>query len=111
MPLYRVIENLRRNVTLIPAGSLITAEGWKEADIAALVVGGAVSKIAGPPLELLPGWERRGKFLAEKYGIEDAVQFLDTDDKFLSEELHVSVEAVQRYKKEVMRWLVVSKTD
>jgi hypothetical protein len=71
----------------------------------ALVNCGAVAPVAPPPLNVLPGWRlRAGKLV--KFGIETAVDLLETDAEWLANCLGYRASTVKRWQREVREYLV-----
>ena len=111
--LYRVLRALdagsKRGV--IPAvdeagQAVITDLSWlKGRQRQALVRCGAVSVVAPPPLDVLPGWKLRAKKL-DKFGIRDAVQLLETDAEWLANCLGYKARTVEKWQNEVRAYLV-----
>ena len=104
MALFRVLVALSKGGTVIPAGSFTRLEWLKPAQQAVMSEVGAVSEVATPPLEMLPGWSTRAAKLAA-VGIVDVVQFLEADTETIGQALRRKAEAVEGYRRELYRWL------
>lgn len=104
--MYRVLHKLSigRGQILYP-GSFSTLEWLDEKGLTRLERKGAISKVHPPPLIALPGWGRRARRVEENLGVEDAEQFLETDNVRVAEAMKVKVDTVAKWKADVMRWL------
>ena len=104
MAMFRVLVALSKGTTIIPAGSFTRLEWLRPAQQDVMVETGAVSEVAAPPLEMLPGWSTRAAKLA-LVGIVDVVQFLEADTETLRDVLHRKAETVESYRRELYSWL------
>jgi hypothetical protein len=100
MTLYRVLIDL----DICKRGELSKLEGVKPAALARLIAAGCVAPLATPPLEVLPGWDRRAARLA-KHGVEDAGQLLEADTADLARALRVKAAVIEQWKSEIKSWL------
>lgn len=91
---------------MVHTGSL-TRLGWlNQENQLRLVRCGAVSRVAPPPLRILPGWKTRAERL-QKHGIIDAVQFLEADNALLQDILVRRREAtIKTYKNDLEQQLI-----
>lgn len=101
--LYRALQRLSG---VCNRGDLTNLAHMEPERIALLVRRGAVAPISPPPLEELPGWEKRAAKLA-KYDILTAEQFLEADNAQLCRVLRVKAETVEQYRRDVYESLVV----
>lgn len=102
--LYRILSPLSTSKGVLNIGSLALLS--MSADkLAVLESVGAIAPVNAPPLAVLTGWYERASVLA-KQGIDDAAQFIEHDEKALSDMLKVKVEQVRDWKTEIeTRWL------
>lgn len=103
MAYYRILKRVSKGG---PVGSLCQFAWLNDEQRARLVELGVISRLAAPPLSELPGLSRRAKKLAE-LGIDTADQFLECDVKEVAEEFRVKPATVERWKDEVMTWLII----
>jgi len=105
--MYRALRRLDRGKgKIIEIGKPTRLQWLNSEQIAKLLEVGAVAEIHPPPLAELPGWRTRAKKLKSK-GIEDAAQFLASEDAELARALRVKLPTVKRLKADVERWLTV----
>ena len=105
MPIYRVLRTLSRKEKMIDAGTLTRLEWLNEDGVSRLLAVGAVARIQGPPLSVLPGWKRRSEKLG-LLGVASAESFLEAEPGPLAEQLEVKPETITRWQQEVMAWLL-----
>lgn len=101
--LYRTRANLsgKREV---PAGSILRESDLSAKALAALLARGVLQPVSPPPLAALPGWQHRGKRLAEM-GVEDASQVVEGDADEMARHCGVSPVLVRRWQEELVAWL------
>lgn len=108
MAMYRVLRRLSVGKgRILHPGSFNRLEWLGEQGLAILTEKGSISRIQPPPLAVLPGWSRRAEKITEVTGgeITDAEQFLEADDKKLSDLMGVKPATVGRWKDEIVKWL------
>ena len=104
MAYYRILKPVSKGG---PVGSLNQFAWLNDEQRARLVEVRAISRLSAPPLEELPGWERRSKKL-RKFGIRTAEQFLELDDvEAVAEGFRVKPSTVERWQDEVLTWLII----
>lgn len=105
MALYRVVRNLAIGDTeVIEAGIMDPLKMIKGKTLAILIERGAITEVAPPPLEVLPGWKIRSRKL-KPFGITDALQFLEADKAQLAKQMKVTVETINSWQVEIEKWL------
>lgn len=103
--IYRVHQTLERGNGTCPVG--MASLSWlKEKHITILLDRGIISKVATPPLGVLPGWKERAEKL-EHLGIIFVVDFLEADDLLLAEIFDEDEQAIVSWKAKLRRWLEV----
>lgn len=106
--LYRVIQDLLREPNeTVRVGTLTRAEWLTEKAKSKLVASGAISPVSAPPLEVLGGFSTGMREKLTKCGVQDALQFLDTDAKVLSRVLGESLETTQARQRRVLKQLTL----
>ena len=110
MATYRVLPGhtlaLKHGETA-PEGSIVRLP-WLEKDpagIQALMDKGAIARVSPPPLGVLPGWKIRSQ-KAQRFGIEDAEQFLEAGDADLARWMGAKEETIRKWKKELTGFLI-----
>jgi len=105
MTLYRALSNLEAGKgVIIPKGSVITGERLGETVALKLERLGRLSRVAAPPLAVLPGWSARAKKL-ERSGLVDAEQFIGMDTARLAQWLGVKAPKIEEWKSELLEFL------
>ena len=104
MALYRTVQRIALGEETIQAGQLLSGRRLSERSAQALLRRGAISRVAAPPLAVLPGWKLRGKRM-ESLGIVDAGQMLEADADEVARHMGVSPGLVKRWQEDVARWL------
>lgn len=98
MAFFRVHVPLDRGKGRIVHTDSLTQLAWlNEEDQIRLVQCGAVSRVAPPPLRILPGWKTRGERLAP-HDIITVVDFLEADNALLQDIL------VRRKEATIIGW-------
>ena len=105
--LYRALKILDRGKgKLIPQDSFTSLAWLTEKQIALLLERRIVSRIAAPPLAVLPRWkERAGR--VNRLGIFSVIEFLEANDEMLTETLGEKPDIITRWKAEAEAWLTV----
>lgn len=105
--MYRVNRRLSRGEKKpIEPGSIIEIQWLPDDKIQKLINCGAVTRIAPPPLDVLPGWERRAVKL-EKMGITNVVQLLTASVDEVAAHMKVKPATVLKWMDEARNWLIV----
>lgn len=106
MAIYRIRNNLSIEGTIIPRGTLarLTLAPDK---LARLEEVNAISRIAAPPLAILPGWETRSNRL-EKLNIISIEDLLEGDVAAIAKHMRVKPETVERWQEDVIEWMQVT---
>ncbi len=105
MALYRVLKTLWRGNSYprVHAGSFSQLEWLSAKSIERLTISAAINEVHPPPLYVVPGWTRRAERLAEM-GIDDALQFLNSDICFVAQKLKVRQTTIIKWQDELTRW-------
>lgn len=106
MAIYRIRNNLAIGERVIERGTLERLD--LSADkIARLEEVGAISRIAAPPLAVLPGWEARSNRL-EKLGIITVEDLLDAEAGDVAKKLRLKAETVKGWQTDVIEWMRIT---
>jgi len=114
MATYRICRRLTvKHGQMLEPGSMSSLDWLDEHGLEVLTERGVISRVQSPPLAVLPGWQTRARKIKEVTGdkIENAEQFLEGDDKTLSELMGVQVRTIKKWKKEVLGWLTIEQDD
>lgn len=86
------------------AGSLLAETDLAPGAVAALRRRGVLVPVSPPPLRALPGWQHRGRRLAE-LGVTDAGQVIEGEVEGMARHLGVGPALVRRWQEELRGWL------
>lgn len=104
MAVYRIENNLAIGKRVIPEGSIMPLDLPPE-NINKLIEVGAISRIAAPPLSVLPGWEARSKRMA-KHSIITVEDMLEADPDKLAAESRVQADTIRQWQENVLQWML-----
>jgi len=93
---YRVLKHLSTGPR---KGDVIDESELAKYAIEPLIRVNAISPVAYPPLDALPGWIRRSELCGE-LGITDIGEFLEADTEYLAEQLNFQPRTIKKWKKE-----------
>lgn len=106
--LYRILDDLVfSDRTRYEKGQVLALREVKKEVLDALLVSGAVSEAHTPPLNVLPGWQKKAEVL-EAVGVTTISDLVEADAEGLSEKLDITEEALQRVVEDASRWLDIS---
>lgn len=109
--MYRILYDLEwGNGRKLLAGSIDRLKGVSSGVRARLESTGAISRVAAPPLEILPGWENLAPKL-EAVGVKDVVDLLEADPGRLAEELDTTTEEIESYVVDARRFITIEEED
>jgi len=103
--MYRVLKAISWGKTTLTVGSLVSLNLSEEAERALVYLRRALSPVAPPPLDILPGWKVRARRLGE-IGVGNVLQLLEADASTVAKALRTSVTAVRRWQDEAKTFLV-----
>ena len=104
MAYYRILKRVDKGG---PVGSLCQFDWLQPEQRQRLIDLHVISRLSAPPLSELPGFARRSKGLA-KLGITTGDQFLELEDVGpVAEAFRVKPRTVERWRDEVMGWLII----
>ena len=102
--MYRILRALEVAGKRVEKGSLSDLEGLNAGVRDKPLAMGLISRVAAPPLKVLPGWSvRAGKL--ETVGIIDADQFIAADNDILADTLRTNAARIAAWKQEVRSYL------
>ena len=109
--IYRVLARLSVGAILggyLEAGGMVSNRDFSPHVVAILVDRGALSPVAPPPLEVLPGWKLRAERF-EKAGY-DAISILEGDTPLIAQETGYAERSIEKWKKELRQFMEVRET-
>lgn len=104
--IYRVLDDISYQGSVIPRGALHALAGVSSGCIEQFLARGVIAPISAPPLKALPGWEHRARRL-KVLNIEDALQLLEADAEALARAIRLRAETIREWQEEVKAFLTV----
>ena len=104
MTLYRALANLELKHEIIAQGSLFPGSLIAEQNLEILEARGKVSKVAAPPIGIMPGWKKRAEKL-KTHHVEMVDELLDLDTAELAKIFKVKPETAAGWKAELRAYL------
>jgi hypothetical protein len=89
----------------LPKGTLQELKQVSPKSLEALLKNGRIVKWGAPPLEALPGWERKSRAF-EEVGVVTVADLIAADVEELSKRMNVSEDTLQGCVDEARRWVV-----
>ena len=103
MSLYRILQRINKGG---PVGAIVPCYTWPREHREKLEAVGAIARISTPPLSELSGWEERAALL-EAEGVTMLDEFICDEAGQLASILSATVEAVEQWKVELLKFLEV----
>ena len=99
--MYRLLDNLGGE---LQKGTLQTLSHLSPKAIKALLAKDRIAEWQSPPLEVLPGWQRKAEVFAE-VGITTVAQLVMADPEELLKRLEIPAMALESCLEEVIQWV------
>jgi len=104
--IYKALDRIRfEDGRVLDRGKTSRLAGIRLRAIQFLIDRGALHEVQTPPLEILPGWERRAKVLKERAGITFAAELITANLEEVAEKTRISMRALRAAREDVLQYV------